>query len=128
MLAHASHLPIRDGSVSAVTALWMLYHLHHPETAITEVYRVLRPGGRFFPCATARNNDPELTDGYPATTFDAEEAPDLVGSIFGPGAIKVITWDAPLVRLPDRPAILRYLRSHRLLHQRGRPGNATGRP
>jgi SAM-dependent methyltransferase len=111
-LADAARLPIRDGSVPAVTALWMLYHLAEPLTAIQEAHRVLRTGGLFFACTSARNSDPELTDGYPATTFDAEEAPDIVRSVFGAAEVEVITWDAPLVRLGDRPAVTRYLRSH----------------
>jgi SAM-dependent methyltransferase len=112
-LADAARLPIADGSVPAVTALWMLYHLDHPEIAIAEARRVLRDGGLFFACTSARDNDPELTDGYPATTFDAEEAPDLVRAVFGP-AVEVLVWDKPLVRLGDRPAVVRYLRSHHL--------------
>ena len=32
-------------------------------------------------------------------SFDAEDAPGLVSSIFGP--VRVERWDAPLVRLPD---------------------------
>jgi SAM-dependent methyltransferase len=110
-VADAAALPFADGSFAAVAALWMLYHLDKPTLAIAEAYRALRPNGYFFACTSARNNDPELTDGYPRTTFDAEEAPDLVRSIFG-ADLKVITWDAPLVRLPDRSAVARYLRSH----------------
>jgi hypothetical protein len=57
---------------------------------------------------------PELTDGYPPTTFDAEEAPELVATVFGTRAVEVISWDRPLLRLPDREAIRRYLRTHYL--------------
>lgn len=102
-LADASRLPIADRAVPAVTALWMLYHLEDPHAAIAEAYRVLQDNGLFFACTSARDNDPEITDGYPATTFDAEDAPDLVRAVFG-SAVEVMTWDAPLVRLEDRPA------------------------
>lgn len=112
-LADANRLPIADESVPAVTALWMLYHLEVPEIAIAEAYRVLRDGGLFFACASARDNDPELTDGYPATTFDAEEAPEQVSAVLD-DLVEVLVWDAPLVRLEDRAALVRYLRSHHL--------------
>ena len=43
--------------------------------AVAEARRVLRPGGRYYACTAARDNDPEIMpEGYPATTFDAEEA------------------------------------------------------
>lgn len=42
-----------------------------------------------------------------ASTFDAEVAPDLVGSVFAD--IQVNAWDAPLIRLPDAEALRRYL-------------------
>jgi hypothetical protein len=82
--------------------------------AIAEAWRVLRPGGLFLACTRARTSDPELTDGYPPTTFDAEEAPDVVAAVFGKDAVEVISWDGPLLRLPDRDAIQRYLRTHYL--------------
>jgi SAM-dependent methyltransferase len=63
-VADAAALPFTDGTFVAVTALWMLYHLDKPTLAIAEAYRVLRPNGYFFACTSARNNDPELTDGY----------------------------------------------------------------
>ena len=110
--ADASFLPVRDRCVGAVTALWMLYHLDDPASAIAEASRVLRPGGLFVASTSSRTNDPELTDGYPPTSFDAEEAGDIVAAVFGD--VQVERWDAPMTYLPDRDAVLRYCRSHSL--------------
>ncbi len=114
VLGDAAHLPFLSGTFGAVAALYMLYHLDDPTVAIAEARRVLAPGGFFFACTKARSSDPELTDGYPPTTFDAEEAPELVAAVFGQQAVEVISWDGPLLRLPDREAIRRYLRTHYL--------------
>lgn len=114
MRADARRLPFTDEAFDTVAALWMLYHLDRPEDAIREARRVLRPGGVFFTCTSARTNDPELCDGYPATTFDAEEAPEIVVNAFGTCALEVDHWHAPLVRLPDRDAVEAYARSHHL--------------
>jgi ubiquinone/menaquinone biosynthesis C-methylase UbiE len=80
--ARAEQLPIADGSVGAVPMLWMLYHLDQPELAAREAWRTLRPGGLFVASTSARTNDPELTDGYPPTTFDAEDAEEIVRRVF----------------------------------------------
>ena len=113
-LADGARLPFAPERFGAVAALYMLYHLEDPTVAVAEARRVLRPGGLFFACTRARNSDPELTDGYPPTTFDADEAPELVAGIFGKEAVEVIRWDGPLLRLPDDDAIRRYLRTHYL--------------
>jgi len=110
--ADASVLPVRDASVGAVTALWMLYHLEDPARAIAEAARVLRPGGLFIASTSSRTSDPELTDGYPPTPFDAEEAPAIVAAVFG--KVQVERWDAPMTLLSDRDAVLRFCRSHLL--------------
>lgn len=110
--ADATALPVRAAFAGAVTALWMLYHLDDPTRAIAEAARVLRPGGLFVASTSSRDNDPELTDGYPPTPFDAEEAPVIVASVFGD--VHVERWDAPMTYLPDREAVLRYCRSHSL--------------
>jgi SAM-dependent methyltransferase len=109
VLAHAAALPIIEGSVGAVAMLWMLYE---PAQAIREARRVLRRGGLFVASTTSRNNDPELTDEYPPTPFDAEEAPDIVASVFE--EVFVERWDAPMTLLGDHAAVLRYCHSRLL--------------
>ena len=108
--ADALALPLASGVAGAVAMLWMLYHLEDPVAAIAEARRVLRSGGLFVACTASRRNDPELTDGYPPSPFDAEEAPAIVASVFG--AVEVDTWDGAFTLLPDRDAVVRYCRSH----------------
>jgi SAM-dependent methyltransferase len=108
--ASARALPVPASSMGSVAMLWMLYHLDQPARAIAEAHRALRKGGLFAAATASRASDPELTDGYPPTTFDAEEAPDIVAAVFGD--VDVVSWDAPLVTLPDREAVLSFCRSH----------------
>ena len=104
-------LPFRDGSLAEVTHLWCLYHLEDPRPAIAEAARVLRPGGRYFASTSARNNDPELVpEGYPATSFDAEDAAELVGTVFQ--QVEAERWDAQLVTLHNRDEVRAYCRHH----------------
>ena len=85
-------LPFRDGVFAAVTHLWCLDHLPDPLEAITEAARVLRPGGRYFACSSARDNDPEVMyERYPRSSFDAEEAADIVAAIYDD--VQVERWD-----------------------------------
>jgi SAM-dependent methyltransferase len=111
--ADAARLPIADRSFDAVVLLWMLYHLDDPRLALAEARRVLRPGGLVVACASNRTNDPELVpQGYPRTTFDGEEAAQIVAEVFGPTHTEVERWDAPLVSLGNRDEIAAYARSH----------------
>jgi SAM-dependent methyltransferase len=110
--ADARELPVRNGSAGAVTMLWMLYHLERPIDAIREARRVLRRNGLFVACTTSRFSDPELIDAYPATTFDAEEAAEIVSDVFP--AVEVERWDAPMTFLRDHDSVVRYCRSHLL--------------
>ena len=45
-VADVRRLPFRDGSFDAVYSLGTIEHFRDPETALGEIHRVLRPGGR----------------------------------------------------------------------------------
>lgn len=47
-LADAACLPLQDGSADTVLLLDVLEHLRHPQAALAECARVLRPGGRLL--------------------------------------------------------------------------------
>jgi len=110
--AHAAALPISQEAAGAVAMLWMLYHLDEPIQAIREAKRVLRSDGLVVASTTSRTNDPELTDGYPPTSFDAEVAVDIVASVFE--EVSAERWDAPTTLLADDAAVRRYCHSHLL--------------
>jgi len=116
VLADARHLPFPAATFAAAAALWMLYHLDEPIAALRELHRVLQPGGFLATCASSRTNDPELADILPrwgqTTSFDAEDAPDIVSEVFE--VIDVVQWDAPVVHLPDRAAATVFLRGRGL--------------
>lgn len=48
IVADAYALPYADGSVAAIFCEAVLEHLEYPEKAVSEMNRVLRPGGRVF--------------------------------------------------------------------------------
>lgn len=109
VLADMCHLPFVVGAFAEVTHLWCLYHLDHPAEAIEEAKRVLRPGGRYFACTAARDSDPEtLPEGYPPSTFDAEEAEAIVGSVFD--SVEAERWDGVFFPLSTRDEVRAYCR------------------
>lgn len=107
--ADVAALPIAAGSMDAVVAINVLYHLREPAAAVAEARRVLRPGGTFVAATTARSDSPELLGVWQPhpSSFDAEEAGAIVRTVF-PDAEEE-WWDAPLVVLPDAAALTDYL-------------------
>ncbi len=102
-------LPFADASFAEVAHLWCLYHLEHPVEAIREAGRVLRPGGHYYASTAGRDSDPEiLPEGYPPTTFDAEEAVSVVSSVFG--SVEAHRWDAAFFPLETREEVRAYCR------------------
>ncbi|GAA1955354.1 class I SAM-dependent methyltransferase [Amycolatopsis minnesotensis] len=110
-LADMRALPFRDAVFAEVTHLWCLYHVADPMPAIAEAARVLRPGGAYYACTSSRGNDPELMpEGYPATTFDAEDAAEIVGAAFG--EVTVERWNQPFSSIETREELRAYCRHH----------------
>jgi SAM-dependent methyltransferase len=107
--ADATALPFADGSLTAVVAVNMLYHLDEPLDAIHAARRALAPGGVFIAATISRRDSPELAAVWrPApSTFDAEDAAAIAGQVFS--QVEPEWWDAPLITLPDHAAIRDYL-------------------
>ena len=107
--ADAAALPFVGGTADAVVAANVLDHLDDPLAAVWEAHRVLAGGGLFVAAAISRDDSPELAHVWrpPPSTFDAEDAPALVRSVFG--EVEVAPWDAPLVTLPSATAVRDYL-------------------
>ncbi len=109
VLADMRVLPFRAGAFAEVTHLWCLYHLADPAAAIAEAARVLAPGGRYFACTGARTNDQEIMpEGYPRSSFDAEEAVEIVAGVFE--EVTAEHWDGAFFPLQTRDAVRAYCR------------------
>lgn len=117
VLADMNALPFRDGCFAEVAHLWCLYHLDDPAVAVREAERVLQRGGRYYACTAARDNDPELMiEGYPPSTFDAEEAVTIVGTVFADAHGE--RWDATFFPLESRDDVRAYCRHNYIPEER----------
>ncbi len=104
----ATAIPFQDNAFDVVVAVNMLDHLD-PLPALRAAHRVSQPGGVLIAGAISRHDSPELAPVWcpEPTPFDAEDAPDIVASVFD--EVRVDRWDAPLLTLPDSAAITEYL-------------------
>ena len=117
VLGDMRRLPFADSSFAEVAHLWCLYHLDDPAAAVREAWRVLRAGGRYYACTAARSSDPEIVpEGYPPTTFDAEDAVEIVASVF-PNA-RPERWDERFFPLQTRDEVRAYCRHNFVPEQR----------
>jgi SAM-dependent methyltransferase len=128
--ADGARLPVADAAADGVAALYTLYHYDDPRLPVREARRVLRAGGLFAACAPARNSAPELARVLPSwgasSTFDAEEAPAIIGSVFGePGdRVEIDPWDGPLRTLSAAGEAVSILRCHGMTEDEARRGAA----
>ncbi|WP_319419946.1 class I SAM-dependent methyltransferase [Pleurocapsa sp. FMAR1] len=53
-------LPMADGSFDSVVCTWTLCSIPQADKAIAEVYRLLKPGGRFFFIEHGLSQDPKI--------------------------------------------------------------------
>jgi SAM-dependent methyltransferase len=59
-LGDAQELPFAAGSFDCVVAAWMLYHVADLDRGLSEIVRVLRPGGRLVAVTNTEFHLPEL--------------------------------------------------------------------
>ncbi|MQM28015.1 class I SAM-dependent methyltransferase [Glycomyces albidus] len=127
MVADAQSIPYPDGSVDAVLAMHMLYHVPDVAKAVGEFRRVLRPGGTLVVSTNAHTDMAELYDlwnravaavpgavGYTGTTtvahFDSANAPAYLEAAFD----SVEAYERRgVVAVPEPGPLLDFLRSAR---------------
>jgi SAM-dependent methyltransferase len=137
----AAHLPVRKGAISAVLAMHMLYHVRNLREALTEMVRVLEPGGVLIASTNAREDKVELDELWAAAAGDVlgvadpprrvslsarlplDESPDLLRPYFG--RVEVIEL-AGVVAVDDPTPVAAHLASYRAwADQLGVPFDAT---
>jgi ubiquinone/menaquinone biosynthesis C-methylase UbiE len=79
-------LPFEDGAFDCAVAAWMLYHATDIDRALSELARVLVPGGRLVAVTNSHDHLGELADllgvERPAYSFSAENGDELLRQRF----------------------------------------------
>lgn len=111
-VADVQSLPFDDGSFDVVVAAWMLYHVPDRERAVSELARVLRPGGRLVAATNSvlhLHELRELVGSGPSTiAFSRESGLELLGRDFP--RVERIDIDGEL-EFADREAVEEYVRA-----------------
>ncbi len=92
--AQNTPLPLEDGTFEVVIANHMLYYITDKPALLAEIYRVLRPGGRFYASTIGERHLAELVDlitrfdeklaawGTGTNTFTLENGAELIARNF----------------------------------------------
>jgi SAM-dependent methyltransferase len=85
-VADVQALPFPDGSFDVAVAAWMLYHVPDLDRGISELERVLRPGGTLVALTNSRYHLIELRElvrsGPSTLSFNRENGEELLGRHF----------------------------------------------
>jgi ubiquinone/menaquinone biosynthesis C-methylase UbiE len=57
---NGENLPMADKTFDSVVSTWTLCSIANVEQALKEIYRVLKPGGRFFFVEHGQSNEPQI--------------------------------------------------------------------
>jgi SAM-dependent methyltransferase len=111
-------LPFGDSEFDAAVALWMLYHVEDIELGLSEIERVLEPGGRLVAVTNALEHLRELYEAIglerPAVPFHSDEAEVRLRARFA----RVERRDAfGWTDFPDRAAAQEYVDASRSMFQ-----------
>ena len=112
ILGDVCDLPFPNDSFDAVVAAWMLYHVHPLEQGLSELARVLRPGGRLVAITNGRAHLKELWTAvgvvHDEPPFSVENGASFLRAYFS----KVERHDVSmLAAFHDRDAAAAYLSS-----------------
>jgi SAM-dependent methyltransferase len=129
-VADVQALPFPDGSFDVVLAAWMLYHVPDLDDGLSEIARVLRPGGRLVAATNGADHLEELLALGGLGRWDMPFASETGGEILSRHFASVERIDAPgTVTLTDIEMVRSYFRSsERLSHAVDRLPSALPEP
>jgi ubiquinone/menaquinone biosynthesis C-methylase UbiE len=104
-------LPFADGSFDLVIANWMLYHVADIPAALSQIRRLLRPGGRLLATTKSADHLREVWDlvghpGFAELSFRADNGRAILSPYF---ASIQEEWVTGTVEFTDQAAIRRYI-------------------
>jgi SAM-dependent methyltransferase len=105
-------LPFADGSFDCAVAAWMLFHVPDLDRGLSELARVLRPGGRLLAATNGADHLREVWDligaGHVSLPFGSENGEAILRRHFAEVERRdVEVW----VTIPDADAVRRYVAS-----------------
>lgn len=107
VLGDAEKLPFGDDEFDAVTISFGLRNVAHPQAALAEMYRVLKPGGRLVICEFSRPTRAILRAGYAA--YMRVVAPIVVGITSTDREAYRYLWES-IEQWPDQQTLSGWLR------------------